>query len=211
MNRVEFVQHPQGGKRRIFLERRPRHASELLVPLVDQLSETGVITDSVEKGRFHLTLFHLGRPERLQAKIIRENPDLDPDNLYGAFEDLLLDIKSMRWSSVIAHSERLFFYNYPPRSFLALKMQHTAELVKGRDLVIERFVRFLQGCGISDTEAFMRSSADLKFQVDDKYSPHITLGIRDPRAAVPDIDVSNIQLLLRPPHLANVRVVGVGA
>lgn len=207
MSRIEFRKDDEEQNRRIFLESRPRHVTKLLVPLIEQLTEAGVIIEPRKTSRIHMTWLQLGRPERLQAKIIRVNPDLDPDNLAEDFEDLLLDIKSMRLGSIAAFSERLSFYSYPPRSFLALKMQKTAELVEGRDLIMERFIKFLHSCGISDVEAFMRSTADLKFQVDDKYNPHITLGVWDPQVTLPDIDVSNIQLLLRPPRLANVRVV----
>lgn len=207
MSKVEFVNQPQGGNRKIFLLRRPRHTTKTLLPLIEQLTELGVLSDPRKKTKLRSTWFHLGRPEGLLRQITNVNLELNEGDFTAALENLLLDISAMKWGSVPAYGEKLVPYGYPPRSFAGFKLQITPELMEGRERVLERVKGFLHDCGIPAAADFMAHNANLKHTLTDKFDPHISLGIRNPDVPLPNLDISGIKLTLQPPQLVGVRII----
>ena len=152
----------------------------------------------------YTSLFHYGKPENLYAELVKVNPSLDWEAFLELFKILLLYALEQEKSQVTVKGDILTVFESNGMFYVVLKILKTEELMKLRQPLLVEFHHFLLACGINGAEEFMRKSSNLQYQLNYPYIPHITLGIHSEAVHLPDIDVSDLAIMLGEQEIVSV-------
>ncbi len=158
--------------------------------------------DRVPVNKLHLTLFHLGKPDELFNEVANKNPDIHPglfaEELSRVLRGTLVEKEEI---DVVGKELGLFEKNAKP--VIVLRLQENDEIRELRGEFLGRFEKFLASCGITDIPSYMESSPNLRYQSQENFDPHISIGFPGVNVILPRLGVSRMGLVLGSPRLAN--------
>lgn len=120
----------------------------------------------------HLTVMHLGKPQELLENIRRYNPGITENTFVDALDEFVVNTRDVIPFDYSLPVHGLDWFG-GRRDVLALQLQPDRQFADAHDRAAEAVHRFLDACGIEDTEVYTHSDSNL--QHTDKLYPHITL------------------------------------
>ena len=199
MERYVATEKPKTKSKRIYLQ------SQVITPDPIIYLQQDLALNKIEPiptSDLHLTLFHFGKPNELFDEIALRNPDIHPD-LFAEELSRLLKSALAEKEEIEAAGKELGLFEKRSESVIVLRLQQSEKIREFRGEFLDRFEEFLGACGIRDISSYMQSSPNLKYQSQEIFDPHITIGFPSENIILPNIDVSGINLVLGSPKLAN--------
>lgn len=129
----------------------------------------------IPKNQLHLTVFHFGKPESLLNEVSRHVPNLYQDHFkpkFIKFQNSLV----LPQTEIELTPRSLDVFGKPKSPILVIRYEKTEKLISLRKKIFENFCEFLKELGVKNVYDFMSQSENLKYQIEENYKPHISIG-----------------------------------
>lgn len=148
----------------------PEYIIRLQKKLLEHFSYT-----IVPQNELHLTIFHFGKPDNLYQEVIKFTSNLEFDDFINHFKEFqsILKLPNIK---IELTATNLAVFGKPDSSILVIRFEKTAQLRALRSTNLNQFEDFTQKIGVKNLREFMMQSENLKYQLDEKYNPHISIG-----------------------------------
>lgn len=148
--------------------------SECIILLQKKLLEHFSYT-IIPQEELHLTIFHFGKPNSLYQDVIKFVPNLKFDDFLSQFREFQSSLK-MPHTKIKLNATNLDIFGKSDSPILVIRLEKSDQLRALRMIIFNQFEDFTQNLGIKNTREFMCQSEDLKYQLDEKYTPHVSIG-----------------------------------
>ena len=161
--------------------------------------------EPLDPEKFHVTLFHYGRSDELYQSVAMRTV-LSKSEFMRRFDSHLENtvIQSYFERSLRVKSYEMAVFGNDINRYLVLRLDESEKMLAFRQKILFGFTEFLRGIGIPEVRTFISNNPELKYQLQQNYKAHITIGTLEPSTVdIPKIREKYI-LRLEAPRLFNV-------
>lgn len=193
----------EGKFKRVWVEQKVRDPEEL-IKLQEEISKINPNFKPETPEGMHMALAHFGIPEELFADFKKVKPELSFARFMTQFYKLLQDCDGAMKEEIQVQAESLAIFGKTPWHVAVVKIVNTPELAKDRQVISEALQQFIRNLEVNDVHQFMLESPNLQFEPDDVYNPHTTLGFVGENTTLPQVDISDLKITLKPSDIGGV-------
>lgn len=170
---------------RLYIELIPSSEScKIIQKFANNLSDF-VTGRTVDSSNWHVTLLHFGVPEHVYYDIQRDLPNVSKSTFREALERYIVVARDHLPEPTALQPTKVDLFGVR-QNVAVLNFEPNDLLRSSHNQALKDVKLFLNECGLTDPETFMKGSINFKWALELK--PHITL-FRSVKKLIPDISV----------------------
>ncbi len=190
-----FQKNETGTFQRVWIEQKINNIEDIL-NVQRKVSEKQSAFIPYELEKIHLTVFHFGIPTDLYKEFKVFQPELTLDEFLDRLGSMLMNFAELIPDSMESEILGLDLFGGRVNPKLGLVLERNKLMEEYRNKIIVGLVGFLHELGSANPEEFLQKSRNLRYSLNKKFVPHITLGFwhggEEYKTIQPDIKKVNL-------------------